>query len=83
MGIMRRVRPCELTQRSHINMCVFDSRWEASEAFELDRNRGLVSAWAKNDHLGFEVTCSFKSVIRKFRPIIWSAFPTAGCWCSK
>ena len=30
-------RPCEHTKRSHINLCVFDSTWEASEAFELDR----------------------------------------------
>ena len=27
-----------------------------------------VAAWAKNDHLGFEITYSFKGVIRKFRP---------------
>lgn len=60
-------KPCEHTKRSHINMCVFDSTWEASEAFELDRNRN-VTAWAKNDHLGFEVTYSYKGVIRKFRP---------------
>lgn len=61
-------KPCEHTQRSHINMCVFDSRWEASEAFELDRNKELVAAWAKNDHLGFEITYSFKGIIHKFRP---------------
>lgn len=60
-------RPCEHTKRSHINMCVFDSTWEASEAFELDRNQ-RVSAWVKNDHLGFEIAYSFKGVIRKFRP---------------
>ena len=28
-------KPCYLTDRSHINMCVYDSTWEASEAFEL------------------------------------------------
>src|SRR5438093_12467108 len=60
-------RACEHTTRSHINMCVFDSRWEASEAFELDRNL-CVSAWVKNDHLGFEVMYAFKGIIRKFRP---------------
>jgi type III restriction enzyme len=60
-------KPCEPTQRSHINMCVFDSRWEASEAFELDRSPH-VAAWVKNDHLGFEITYSFRGVIRKFRP---------------
>jgi type III restriction enzyme len=25
-------KPCEHTQRSHINMCVYDSRWEANES---------------------------------------------------
>jgi type III restriction enzyme len=48
-------------------MSVFDSRWEASTAFELDRNP-QVAAWVKNDHLGFEITYSFKGIIRKFRP---------------
>ncbi len=60
-------RPCEPTKRSHINMCVFDSTWEASEAFELDRNPS-IAAWVKNDHLGFEITYSYKGVIRKYRP---------------
>ena len=32
-------KPCEHTKHSHINMCVFDSTWEASEAFELDRKK--------------------------------------------
>lgn len=48
-------------------MCVFDSRWEASEAFELDRSE-RVTAWVKNDHLRFEITYSFRGIIRKFRP---------------
>jgi type III restriction enzyme len=60
-------RPCAYTKRSHINMCVFDSTWEATEAFELDRNPN-VTAWVKNDHLGFEITYSHKGIIRKFRP---------------
>lgn len=60
-------KACEHTKRSHINLCVFDSTWEASEAFELDRNPN-VAAWVKNDHLGFEITYSYKGVIRKFRP---------------
>jgi type III restriction enzyme len=60
-------RPNELTKRSHINRCVYASTWEASEAFELDRNDG-VAAWAKNDHLGFEVLYVFDGVVRKFRP---------------
>ena len=60
-------RPCEYTKKSHINFCVFDSTWEASEAFELDRNPD-VEAWVKNDHLGFEVLYIFKGVVQKYRP---------------
>jgi type III restriction enzyme len=51
-------RPWADTTRSHINRCVLDSAWEASEAFALDRPPG-VQAWAKNDHLGFEIVYVF------------------------
>lgn len=60
-------KPCECTKRSHINFCVFDSTWEASEAFELDRNPH-VEAWVKNDHLGFEIHYIFSGVVKKYRP---------------
>jgi type III restriction enzyme len=60
-------KPCEYTRRSHINCCVFDSTWEASEAFEFDRN-SKVAAWVKNDHLGFEILYIFEGVVRKFWP---------------
>ena len=55
------------TKRCHINRCVFDSTWEASEAFRLDRNLRVV-AWVKNDHLGFDVLYVFRGVVQKFRP---------------
>jgi type III restriction enzyme len=60
-------KPCEYTRKSHINFCVFDSTWEATEAFELDRNPN-VQAWTKNDHLGFEILYIFKGVVQKYRP---------------
>jgi len=60
-------KPCEHTRKSHINMCVFDSTWEASEAFELDRNPHVM-AWVKNDHLGFEILYIFDGIVRKYRP---------------
>ena len=60
-------KPCERTARSHVNLCVCDSAWEASEAFELDRNP-LVQSWAKNDHLGYEVLYIHRGVVRKYRP---------------
>lgn len=60
-------RPCAVAQKSHISHVVFDSTWEASEAFQLEHN-DKVSAWAKNDHLGFEILYIFKGVVRKYRP---------------
>ena len=60
-------RPWADTERSHINRCVFDSTWEASEAFALDRHPD-VAAWVKNDHLGFEIVYVFDGVVRKYRP---------------
>ena len=60
-------KPCGRTERSHINFCVYDSTWEASEAFELDRSP-LVDSWVKNDHLGFEVLYVYRGVVRKYRP---------------
>lgn len=55
------------TTRSHINVCVYDSAWEATEACALDRHPA-VEAWVKNDHLGFEVLYVYRGVVRKYRP---------------
>ena len=60
-------RPCGPVIRSHINFCVFDSAWEASAAFAID-HEPEVTAWAKNDHLGFEVFYVHHGVVRKYRP---------------
>ena len=60
-------KPCEYTARSHVSFCVFDSTWEASEAFALDR-APEAAAWVKNDHLGFEVFYVHRGVVRKYRP---------------
>ena len=60
-------KPCERTRRSHINVCVYDSAWEASDAFVLDDSEA-ATAWVKNDHLGFEVLYLYRGVVRKYRP---------------
>jgi len=60
-------KPCERTKKSHINVCVYDSTWEASDAFVLDESEA-VAAWVKNDHLGFEVMYVYRGVVRKYRP---------------
>jgi type III restriction enzyme len=60
-------KACHPTQRSHLNQCVFDSTWEASEAFTLD-HQPQVAAWVKNDHLGFEILYLYQGIVRKYRP---------------
>jgi len=60
-------RPCEYTQRSHVNFCVYDSTWEATEAYQLDRHP-KVAAWVKNDHLGLEILYIHRGIRRKYRP---------------
>lgn len=60
-------KPCERTRKSHINVCVYDSTWEASDAFHMD-DSPHVRAWVKNDHLGFEIYYVFRGVVRKYRP---------------
>jgi len=60
-------KPCAAAERSHINFCVYDSAWEAGEAYALDHDPQVV-AWAKNDHLGFEITYLFQGGVHKFRP---------------
>lgn len=67
MPVWYTTKPCGETKRSQINFCVYDSTWEASEAFALDHNPS-VQAWAKNDHLGFEIFYLYQGVVRRFRP---------------
>jgi type III restriction enzyme len=70
-------KPCEYIKKSHINFCVFDSTWEASEAFALDHNLN-VESWVKNDHLGFEILYIFEGVVRKYRPDFIIKLKTGG-----
>ena len=60
-------RPCQPTQRSHLNLAVFDSTWEASESFRFE-NSERVDAWVKNDHLGFDIWYVFRGARRRYRP---------------
>lgn len=60
-------KPHAWSQRSHVNFSVYDSTWEASEAFVLDHDPH-VEAWVKNDHLGFEIIYVFNGAKRKYRP---------------
>ncbi len=60
-------KPCFITQHSHISHCVFDSTWETPESYAIEKNPHVV-AWAKNDHLGFEILYIFDGVVRKYIP---------------
>ena len=60
-------KPCEWTNKSHISHCVYDSDWEANEAYFMDKS-DLVSSFVKNDHLGFAILYNHKGVIRKYYP---------------
>lgn len=60
-------KPCYVTLHSQISHCVFDSTWEATESYVLEKNPH-VTAWAKNDHLGFEILYVFDGVVRKYTP---------------
>ena len=54
-------------KKTHMNLCVIDSAWEATHARELDRNLG-VAAWVKNDHLGFEIPYVHSGARRVYIP---------------
>lgn len=60
-------KPCESLKKSHISHCVYDSSWEASEAYILEKS-DWVQSFVKNDHLGFVIFYNFKGVIRKYFP---------------
>jgi type III restriction enzyme len=63
-------RPCQPTVRSHISHCVYDSTWEATESYWFDRPEtvDIIAAWARNDHLGFEIRYIFAGGVSKYRP---------------
>jgi hypothetical protein len=47
--------------------CVYDSTWEASEAYFLEKSES-VQSFVKNDHFGFVIFYNYKGVIRKYFP---------------
>ncbi|MGI9250404.1 MAG: BPTD_3080 family restriction endonuclease [Pseudohongiellaceae bacterium] len=60
-------KPCEAAGKSHISHCVYDSKWEASEAYTLNKS-GLVKSFVKNDHLYFVIFYNFNGVVHKYYP---------------
>ncbi|HEX8458645.1 MAG TPA: DEAD/DEAH box helicase family protein [Pyrinomonadaceae bacterium] len=60
-------KPYDAFKKTHVNLCVYDSRWEKTAAIHLDRSPHVI-AWAKNDHLGFEIRYIFNGGEHKYRP---------------
>lgn len=62
-------KPVMPVQHSQINHIVADSEWEArlATALEQGRIKNLV-AWAKNDHLGFEIHYVFQGEYHTYYP---------------
>lgn len=54
-------------KKSHINLVVCDSADEANAARSMDKHK-MVDAFAKNDHLGFEIGYMFQGRAHKYRP---------------
>ena len=60
-------KPCHPTQRSQISHMVADSAWEQYAANVFEKS-GKVAAYAKNDHLGFQVYYLWNGARRRFVP---------------
>lgn len=62
------VRPCFLTNRSHINQVVTDTMtWESSAAFRLEQSKA-VSFYARNDHLGLLIPYEYLGIDHSYEP---------------
>ena len=60
-------KPTEYTTKSHINMAVYDSTWEAGAGQELEHNKNVIS-WAKNNHLGFMIKYLYNGMLHDYYP---------------
>ena len=60
-------RICEPTKHSQVSHIVVDSGWEKYTADILE-SHAQVAAWAKNDHLGFQILYLWGGSKRKFVP---------------
>ncbi len=60
-------KPAEYTVKSHINMAVYDSKWEMGAGQEMERNRHVTS-WVKNDHIGFVIKYLYNGIVHDYWP---------------
>ena len=63
-------RLCQVTEFSQISHVVADGTWEAYAANILEKlgREGLISCYAKNDHLGFNIYYMWNGSKRKYIP---------------
>ncbi|RNJ76725.1 MAG: type III restriction endonuclease subunit R [Nitrosopumilus sp. H13] len=60
-------KPAEYTVKSHINLAVYDSKWEMSAGQELERNKN-VNSWVRNDHIGFVIKYMYNGILHDYYP---------------
>jgi type III restriction enzyme len=60
-------KPREPLKKSHISHCVYDSTWEVTESYKIEKNSN-VFAFAKNDHLGFAIQYTYGGVPHNYYP---------------
>jgi type III restriction enzyme len=61
-------RPCQMTQRSHVNQVVADTAtWEAIAAFKLEQSQA-AKFYARNDHLGMLIPYEYQGVDHSYEP---------------
>ena len=60
-------KPNKVTRHSQISHAVFDSSWEDTESYMLEKNPDVL-AWAKNDHLGFTISYVYNGTVHSYLP---------------
>ncbi len=60
-------KPCRPTERSQISHAVVDSSWEQYAVDVLEKHE-CVQAWARNDHLGFQIHYLWNGSKRRYVP---------------
>lgn len=60
-------KPTWPTKKSQISHVVLDSGWENTSSYVLEHN-DHVCAYAKNDHLGFNIIYTHEGVVRQYVP---------------
>lgn len=60
-------RLTDYVKKSHINLAVYDSKWEIATGNELERNNNVMS-WVKNNHIGFIIKYAYRGQTHEYYP---------------